>query len=40
VPAARLGNFFGGTLTQTTYFGAVDPAGPQWYAGWTNYAVN
>jgi hypothetical protein len=40
VPAARLGNFFGGALTQTTYFGAVDPAGPQWYAGWTNYAVN
>lgn len=40
VPAARLSNFFGGTLTQTTYFGAVDPAGPQWYTGWTNYAVN
>jgi hypothetical protein len=40
VPAARLANFFGGTLTQTAYFGAVDPAGPQWYAGWTSYVVN
>jgi hypothetical protein len=39
---------FGGTLatkggtyvTGTTYRGAVDPAGPQWWRGWTNYADN
>jgi hypothetical protein len=33
-------NFFGGTLTLPTYCGAVDPAGPKWYEGWTAYATN
>jgi hypothetical protein len=34
------GNFFGGTLTLPAYCGAVDPAGPKWYEGWTVYATN
>jgi hypothetical protein len=33
-------NFFGGTLTLPAYCGAVDPAGPKWYEGWTAHAVN
>jgi Fibronectin type III domain len=33
-------NFFGGTLTLPAYCGAVDPAGPKWYEGWTVYAIN
>ena len=33
-------NFFGGTLTLPAYCGAVDPAGPKWYEGWTSYATN
>jgi hypothetical protein len=33
-------NFFGGTLTLPAYCGAVDPAGPKWYEGWTTYATN
>jgi hypothetical protein len=33
-------NFFGGTLTLPAYCGAVDPAGPKWYEGWTAYATN
>ncbi len=40
IPASKLSAFFGGTITQPAYFGAVDPAGPIWYAGWTTYAVN
>ncbi len=40
LPASKLAGFFGGTVTQPAYFGAVDPAGPQWYSGWTLYAVN
>ena len=31
--------FFGGTLENTTYFGAADPAGTKWWEGWTNYAT-
>lgn len=27
-------------VTATSYRGAADPAGPQWWAGWTNYARN
>ena len=27
----------GAFVTATTYRGAVDPAGPEWYDGWTNY---
>lgn len=33
-------NFFGGTLALPAYCGAVDPAGPRWYEGWTTYATN
>jgi hypothetical protein len=33
-------NFFGGTLTLPAYCGAVDPAGPKWYEGWTVHATN
>ncbi len=33
-------NFFGGTLTLPAYCGAVDPAGPKWYEGWTSYATD
>jgi hypothetical protein len=33
-------NFFGGTLTLPAFCGAVDPAGPKWYEGWTAYATN
>lgn len=40
IPAARTGAFFGGTLATTTYCGAVNPAGPLWYQGWTSYAAN
>ncbi len=40
IPADYTDAFFGATLTNTTYFGAADPAGPKWWAGWTNYAVN
>ena len=40
LPASKLAGFFGGTITQPAYFGAVDPAGPQWYSGWTIYAAN
>jgi len=30
----------GSFVTGTTYRGAVDPAGPQWWRTWTNYADN
>jgi hypothetical protein len=40
VPAEVLGGFFGGALTPADYYGAVDPAGTPWYAGWTSYAPN
>jgi hypothetical protein len=30
----------GAFVTATSYRGAVDPAGPQWYSGWTNYVDN
>lgn len=33
-------NFFAGTLTLPAYCGAVDPAGPKWYEGWTAHAIN
>ena len=36
----NVANFFGGTLTLPAYCGAVDPAGPKWYEGWTAYATN
>ena len=30
IPAEYTGAYFGGTLTNTTYFGAADPAGTKW----------
>ncbi len=40
IPSDYTATFFGGTLTNTTYFGAADPAGEKWWEGWTNYATN
>lgn len=41
IPAPRAANFFGGTMSNTTYCGAVDPAaGAPWYQGWTSHAIN
>ena len=40
LPAGRTTNFFGGSMTNTTYVGAVDPAGPKWWQGWTVYSAN
>jgi hypothetical protein len=40
IPAEFTGTFFGGTLENTTYFGAADPAGDKWWEGWTNYATD
>jgi Fibronectin type III domain len=40
IPSAYTGGYFGGTLPNTAYFGAADPAGPKWWEGWTNYATN
>jgi hypothetical protein len=41
IPATyNVTNFFGGTLTLPAYCGAVDPAGPKWYEGWTVHATN
>jgi hypothetical protein len=40
IPSEYTGAFFGGTLGNTSYFGAADPAGPKWWEGWTNYATN
>jgi hypothetical protein len=39
IPEDYTGNYFGGTLTNTTYFGAADPAGAKWWEGWTRYAT-
>ena len=35
-----LANQGGSVVTGTAYRGAADPAGPKWWAGWTNYATN
>jgi hypothetical protein len=40
IPPAYTGTYFGGSLTNTTYFGAADPAGAKWWQGWTSYATN
>ena len=41
IPTDRAANFFGGTMSNTAYCGAVDPAaGTPWYQGWTIHAVN
>jgi len=39
IPGSYTAGYFGGTLTNTTYFGAADPAGTKWWAGWTAYAT-
>jgi hypothetical protein len=38
--AARVGNYFGGTLSGTAYRGAVAPGATAWWQGWTSYARN
>ena len=40
IPSDYTANYFGGTLPNTAYFGAADPAGAKWWEGWTNYATN
>lgn len=40
VPAAKVGAYFGGSWSNTTYLGAADPAGAKWWQGWTSYAIN
>jgi hypothetical protein len=40
LPAARAAGFFGGTMDNTAYVGAANPAGPKWWQGWTVYAIN
>ncbi len=40
IPSAYTAGFFGGTLGNTTFFGAADPAGPKWWEVWTSYATN
>jgi hypothetical protein len=39
IPSEFTGTFFGGTVENTTYFGAADPAGDKWWEGWTRYAT-
>jgi hypothetical protein len=39
IPTEFTGTYFGGTLENTTYFGAADPAGTKWWEGWTNYVT-
>ena len=39
IPTEYTGDFFGGSMPNTTYFGAADPAGAKWWQGWTNYAT-
>ena len=39
--AGRVQNFFGGTMTATTFAGAADPAGSdRWWEGWTVFVRN
>jgi hypothetical protein len=40
IPEDYTGAYFGGTLENTTYFGAADPAGTKWWEGWTAYAAD
>jgi hypothetical protein len=39
-PAARVANYFGGTWQNTSYLGAAQSNGAQWWLGWTAYAIN
>lgn len=38
--AARVNNYFGGTLQGTSYAGAAAPGGTRWWQGWTDYRRN
>lgn len=40
VTAGKVAGYFGGTWVNTTYLGAVDPAGTAWTDGWTTYVTN
>jgi hypothetical protein len=40
IPTEFTGDFFGSDLPNTAYFGAADPNGEKWWAGWTNYATD
>jgi hypothetical protein len=40
IPAGRATSFFGGTMANTTYVGAADAGGVQWWAGWSRYLTN
>ena len=40
IPVEYTAGFFEGSLTNTTYFGAADPAGTKWWQGWTSHATN
>ncbi|HXV86685.1 MAG TPA: hypothetical protein VD793_08310, partial [Gemmatimonadales bacterium] len=40
LPTGRAASFFGGTMANTAYVGATNPAGPKWWQGWTVYAIN
>jgi len=39
-PAARVANYFGGSWQNTSYLGAAQSNGAQWWLGWTAYAIN
>ena len=39
IPTEYTGSFFGGTLGNTTYFGAAEPGGNKWWEGWTQYVI-
>ena len=39
IPTEYTGSFFGGTLGNTTYFGAAEPGGDKWWEGWTQYVI-
>jgi hypothetical protein len=40
VTAGKVTGYFGGTWANTSYIGAVDPAGTAWWQGWTAYNIN
>lgn len=40
VTAGKVAAYFGGSWANTTYLGAVDPAGADWTHGWTSYKIN
>ena len=40
VTAGKVAGYFGGTWVNTAYLGAADPAGTEWWTGWTTYVTN